>query len=164
MKIWLAAFFAALLFLLAAAAARAEGIDVRVGQKVELRTEALPGRVLPARVAYVSPIVDDKTRTANVRIELDNRRGELRPGQFVTARLIGDTDAVAREVLAVPRRAVQTVDGKPIVFVKDGTRFAERHVELGAAAGDLVEIKSGLGEGDAVAAEGAFLLKSELQR
>jgi cobalt-zinc-cadmium efflux system membrane fusion protein len=139
---------------------------VHVGQKVELRTEALPGQVLAARIAYVSPIVDDKTRTADVRIEYDNHDGKLRPGQFVTARLIGQAPSAARQVLAVPRRTVQTVDGKPVVFVHQpgSDRFVQRHVEIGATAGDLVEIRSGIHEGDEVAAEGAFLLKSELLR
>jgi cobalt-zinc-cadmium efflux system membrane fusion protein len=137
---------------------------VNVGQKVELRTEAHPGEVFYARVGYVTPLIDEKTRTANVRIELENPKGKLRPGQFVTARLVGDVDHAPIEALAVSRRAVQAVDGKQVVFVRSKAGFERRLVEVGVSGGDLVEIKNGVAEGDEVATDGAFLLKSELLR
>lgn len=137
---------------------------VHVGQKAELRTEAFPGEVFNARVAYVNPLIDEKTRTANVRIEFDNPSGKLRPGQFVTAKLLGDPSYAPAEVVSVSRRAVATVDGKALVFVKTERGFEKRAVELGVSGGDLVEIKKGLSEGDEVATDGAFLLKSELLR
>jgi cobalt-zinc-cadmium efflux system membrane fusion protein len=137
---------------------------VHVGQMVELRAEALGPDVLQARVAYVSPLVDEAMRTTHVRIQLDNRQGHLRPGQFVTARLVGDPTHTRNEVLAVSRRAVQTVDGKALLFRKRPGGFERLPVELGASAGDLVEVRSGAVAGDEVAADGAFLLKSELLR
>jgi membrane fusion protein, heavy metal efflux system len=136
---------------------------VRVGQKAELSTEAHPGEVFHARVGYVNPLIDEKTRTAHVRIELDNPGGKLRPGQFVTARLVGD-GASPVEALAVPRSAVQAVEGRSVVFVRGPSGFARRAVELGASGGDLVEIRQGVAEGEEVVTDGAFLLKSELLR
>lgn len=137
---------------------------VHVGQKVEISTEAASG-VLRGAVGYVSPIVDEKTRTANVRISFDNHAGLLRPGQYVTARLLGDPAHAGPPVLVVPRRCLQRVEGKLIVFVRTaGGRFERRTVESGAAAGDLVEVRAGLAEGEEVASDGAFLLKSELLR
>jgi cobalt-zinc-cadmium efflux system membrane fusion protein len=137
---------------------------VRVGQKVELRADAYPGEVFRAHVGWVNPLVDAKTRTANVRIELGNPDGKLRPGQFVTARLLGDANSTPVEVLAVQRKAVATVEGKPLVFVRAGSGWERRSVELGWSAGDLVEVRKGLSVGDEVVSEGAFLLKSELLR
>ncbi|HEX6835495.1 MAG TPA: efflux RND transporter periplasmic adaptor subunit, partial [Polyangia bacterium] len=137
---------------------------VHVGQKVELTTDS-GGGVLAAEVGYVSPIVDDKTRTAHVRIAFDNRAGALRPGQYVTARLLGDPAHATGKVLVVPRRCVQRVEGKLVAFVRgaDGA-FERRTVEAGAAAGELIEVRAGLTEGEEVASDGAFLLKSELLR
>ena len=137
---------------------------VHVGQDVELRTESLPGRVFRARVAYVNPLVDEKTRTANVRIQLDNPKQELRPGQFVTAKLLGDPNHAPREVIAVAREAVQTVEGKRLVFVKKSGGFERRVVDIGASGGELVEIRKGLSDGEEVVSKGAFLFKSELVR
>lgn len=134
-------------------------------QKVVLRTEVYPGKTFPARVAYVGQVIDEKTRTAQVRIEFQNAEGLFRPGQFVTATLVGDPEKTMAEVLAVPRKAVQTLEGKPLVFVAetDGT-FRKRTVELGLSGGGQVEIRSGLAPGERVATDGAFLLKSELLR
>jgi cobalt-zinc-cadmium efflux system membrane fusion protein len=138
---------------------------VHVQQAVDVRTESLPGRIFSAHVAYVEPHVDDKTRTARVRIEMENPFGALRPGQFVSALLRGDPKHSTAPVLAVPRKAVVSVDGKHLVFVKkEADLFEPRHVDLGASGGDLVEIARGLAEGDPVVSEGAFLLKGELLR
>jgi cobalt-zinc-cadmium efflux system membrane fusion protein len=110
-------------------------------------------------------VIDEKTRTAQVRIEFQNAEGLFRPGQFVTATLLGDPARAKTEVLAVPRKAVQTIEGKPLVFVAeaDGT-FSKRSVELGISGGAQIEVRSGLTAGERVATDGGFLLKSELLR
>ena len=137
---------------------------VHADQRAEIRTEVYPGKSFPARVAYVGQIIAEKTRTAPVRIEFDNQEGLFRPGQFVTATLHGDPSRVRSEVLAVPRKAVLTVEAKPLVFVQEGSGFVKRPVELGASGGSLVEVRSGLSVGEKVAVDGGFLLKSELLR
>jgi len=109
----------------------------------------------------VNPLIEEKTRTATVRIEIEHFDGRLRPGQFVTARLVGARRRGEDEVLAIPRGAVQTVEGKATVFRRSGAGFEPVTVELGASSGELVEARSGLAEGDEVAVGGAFLLKSQ---
>jgi membrane fusion protein, heavy metal efflux system len=136
---------------------------VQPGQRVEIHTESFP-EVLDARVEYIHPVIDPTTRTAAVRIEVDNSAGKLRPGQFVTARILGDPKLATEETLAIPRRAVLTLDGKPAVFVKTDAGFERRLVELGPSGGELIAVRQGLKEGEQVATDGAFLLKSELQR
>ncbi len=139
--------------------------SVHKGQKVLLRTEVYPGKTFPARVAYLGQVIDEKTRTAAVRIEFENQDGLFRPGQFVTATLVGDPTRSLTEVLAIPRKAVQTVEGRPLVFVAEGDGFfTKRSVELGISGGGQVEVRSGLSEGERVATDGGFLLKSELLR
>jgi RND family efflux transporter MFP subunit len=140
---------------------------VHIGEQVEIRADAYPAEIFKGRVAYVVPVVDEATRTAKVRIELPNQSGKLSFGQLVTARLVGDPANVATAVLAVPRAAIQRVDGRSVVFVKglgkdDG--FERRVVELGVSTGDQVEVRRGVKVGDLVASDGAFLLKSELLR
>lgn len=137
---------------------------VHADQRAEIRTEVYPGKSFKARVAYVGQVIEEKTRTAPVRIEFDNQDGLFRPGQFVTATLQGDPSRVRTEVLAVPRKAVLTVEGKPLVFVQESSGFIKRSIELGASGGALVEVRSGLSAGDKVAVDGGFLLKSELLR
>ena len=137
---------------------------VHPGQRVNLRTDAAAGEVFKARVAYVDPVIDEKTRTAHVRVEFENAQGKLRLNQLVTARIIGEPGYAGEPVLAVPSGALQRVDGTPIVFVRNSDGFEKRVVEAGASGGDLIEVRSGLKEGEEVAMAGAFLLKSELLR
>lgn len=138
---------------------------VHKDQKVLLRTEVHPGRTFPAHVAYVGQVIDEKTRTAQVRIEFQNPDFLFRPGQFITATLVGDPQRAISEVLAVPRKAVQTIEGKPMVFVAEADgAFSRRNIELGVSGGGQLEVRSGLAAGELVATDGGFLLKSELLR
>jgi cobalt-zinc-cadmium efflux system membrane fusion protein len=139
---------------------------VRVGQAVEASTEPYPGEIFPGRVAYVAPVIDQATRTAKVRVEIENTQGKLHIGQLVNARMVGNSGLMAAPVLTVPRGSIQRVDGKPLVFVKvkGAEHYERRAVELGVSGGDLVEIRSGLRAGEDLASDGAFLLKSEMLR
>jgi membrane fusion protein, heavy metal efflux system len=137
---------------------------VHVGQEVEMRTDALPGETFRGRVAFIVPVIDEATRTAKVRLEFPNPNGALHAGQLVTARIVADPKLATNEVLAVPRSAIEQVEGKTVVFVKAGDAFERRNVLLGTSGGDRVEIRKGLNVGEMVAVDGAFLLKSELLR
>ena len=137
---------------------------VHVGQEVELRTDSRPGELFRGRVAFIVPVIDEATRTAKVRLEFPNPNGILHAGQLVTARILADPKLATSEVLAVPRSAIEQVEGKTVVFVKAGEAFERRNVLLGTSGGDRVEIRKGLSAGEMVAVDGAFLLKSELLR
>jgi membrane fusion protein, heavy metal efflux system len=137
---------------------------VHVGQEVEMRTDARPGELFHGRVAFIVPVIDEATRTAKVRLEFPNPKGALHAGQLVTARIVADPKQAVSEVLAVPRSAIEQVEGKTVVFVQSGDGFERRNVMLGTSGGDRVEVRKGLIAGEVVAIDGAFLLKSELLR
>ena len=137
---------------------------VHAGQEVEMWTDARPGESFRGHVAFIVPVIDEATRTAKVRLEVPNPNGALQAGQLVTARVLADSARDAAEVLAIPRSAVEQLEGKTVVFVKNGDGFERRSVIIGSSGGDRVEIRKGLVPGELVAVEGAFLLKSELLR
>lgn len=139
---------------------------VQVGQPVEVRADARPAELLRGRVTFIVPVIDEATRTAKVRVAFPNPNGALNAGQLVSARIVADPRRVGGEVLAVPRTAIEQVEGKPVVFVERprGDGFDRRNVVTGIAAGESVEIRQGLTSGERVAVDGAFLLKSELLR
>lgn len=138
---------------------------VREGQAVELSTDSLPGERLRANVALIGARIDEQTRTLPVRVEFDNPRNKLKPGMFVTARILGDQKlADGAEVLTVPRKAVQSVDGKSLVFVRSGSGYKKIYIDIGFSDGTDVEVRAGLEGTEEVVTEGAFLLKSELLR
>ena len=136
---------------------------VRVGDTVELSAQVSVDEVLTGTVTYISSVLDPVTRSAEVRVIVPNEKGRLRVGQAVNARI--RPSAASKRALAVPRATIVQVDGKPTVFVAvDDTGVVPRPVELGVQGADLVEIVSGLHEGDKVVIEGVFALKSELFR
>ena len=137
---------------------------VAPGSPVEIQTDARPGVTLRGAVAHVATSVNHATRTARVRVEIDNATGALRPGQFVRARVLGAA-ALARMAVTAPRDAVVQVEGRPAAFVAaGGDEFELRAVELGAVDGDEVEIERGVEAGESLVTRGAFALKSELLR
>ncbi len=138
--------------------------QVAPGSSVEIATDAHPDATLRGTVAHVSTSVNHATRTARVRIEIDNPVGALRPGQFVRARVRRE-GGDARDAITVPRDAVVQVEGRPAAFVAlGGGEFELRVLELGAADGDAVEVLRGVDPGEALVTHGAFALKSELLR
>jgi cobalt-zinc-cadmium efflux system membrane fusion protein len=98
-----------------------------------------------------------------VRISIDNKERLLRPGQFVSARIqSGDPRDVP--TVTVPKGAIQTVDSRAIVFVKEGDKFVARDVKVGRADETQVEVVEGVAEGEEVVVRGGFFLKSQLLR
>ncbi len=131
---------------------------VKVGQGADLSLQAVPGRTFQARVAFIDPVLDPKTRTAKVRLVVANPRGELKPDMFGDAVI----HAGVRKGLTVPLDAVLDSGTRKVVFVALGDgKFAPREVETGPTAGDRVEIRKGLAAGESVVTGAAFLVDSE---
>ncbi|MBU0699792.1 efflux RND transporter periplasmic adaptor subunit [bacterium] len=117
---------------------------------------------IKARISYFAPIVSEETRTAIARAVINNPRGILRPGLFVTGKFAVKEQAVP---IAVPSEAVQKKDGEIIVFIqKQDNEFIARKVEIGLQNNELVEITSGIQEGEKVVVKGNFFLLSELKK
>ena len=125
---------------------------IRPGARVALRGPT--GEAVEGRIRAVSPAIDPKSRTAVIYADLP-APGALRAGMFAEGRLgVG-----AAEVMILPRESVVFRDGFPYVFVLgEGSRVAQRRVEIGPASGDSIELRSGLAAGDRVVAKGAGFL------
>jgi membrane fusion protein, copper/silver efflux system len=132
---------------------------VHVGDRARLAIEGRPDPV-EAAIVFLSPTIDEATRTLKVRFELDNRDGKLRPGAFVTVML----DLHVGSGLAVPESAVIRTGTRNIVFVvhgEQGEHIEPREVVLGPLVGDRYRVESGLSAGEKVATSAQFLLDSE---
>jgi cobalt-zinc-cadmium efflux system membrane fusion protein len=126
------------------------------GQGVEIARGKATER---GRIIFVSPMLDPATRSARVIAEIDNKDGIWRPGTFVTASILIGAKKVG---ILLPRSAVQTIEGVPAVFVKNGDEFEKRSVKLGQQDYTSVEIVSGISAGEQVAIDNTFVLKAEL--
>ncbi len=137
--------------------------QLRVGDGATLTTQADGAAPIEGRIAYVGEVIEEHTRTADVRVEVDNRSRSLRPGQSVVASL--RLMHAAEDALAVPRTAVTFVDGRATVFVAESpTRLVASPVVLGATDGLSTEIVEGLAPGVSVVTEGVLAVKSEFFR
>jgi RND family efflux transporter MFP subunit len=136
---------------------------VTVGTPARIVVPAVANRPLHGRVAYIDPRVDPATRTAKVRVEVPNRESTLRLGMFVE--LTFETGSAGARAV-VPRAAVQSIGSRTVVYVatEDEGRFVERTIQLGAAAGDAVEVVGGLKPGERVVTDGSFYLRAEAGR
>ncbi len=137
--------------------------NIRVGDQVQISAQMNPDEVLTGTVTFISTVLDAASRSAEVRVIVPNETGKLRVGQAVNARI--RPSAARKRGLSVPRTAIVQVDGKPTVFVAvDDTGVVPKAIEVGVQGADVVEVTSGLAEGDKVVTEGVFALKSELFR
>lgn len=130
---------------------------VRVGEKVQVRSGAFEANANGV-VAYVGSLIGEQTRTARARVTLPNPQMAWRPGLFVNVEVLAEEVAVP---VTVASSAIQTVDEKPVVFMKVPGGFVPQPVELGRSDGKRVEVIRGLRAGSSYAAAGSFVVKSE---
>jgi multidrug efflux pump subunit AcrA (membrane-fusion protein) len=135
---------------------------VKLGQEATVTLSYLPGREFRGRVTYIYPNVDEKTRTARVRMEFHNPGYFLKPGMFATLQVISELEPSA---LLIPDMAILRSGEKTTVFVAlDGGKFDPRTVTLGPQAeNDTYQVISGLKEGERIVTSGQFMLDSESQ-
>ncbi|GBQ32851.1 membrane-fusion protein [Gluconacetobacter azotocaptans DSM 13594] len=123
-----------------------------------------PGRdaagQIESRISTIDGTVDVQTRQLLVRSLVDNRARRLRPGMLVTTALFGSTPVSG---VVVPDSALQTVDGRPVIFVRVAPeRYAVRDVRVGPTAEGRIVVTQGLSAGETVVTQGSFALKSQL--
>jgi RND family efflux transporter MFP subunit len=121
---------------------------IKAGQVVEFDVEAFLNRKFKGKIAYVSPAVDQATRTFAVEAMVDNSDRQLKPGFFAKGVVLTSVDV---EVLAVPEDAVSTLAGVSTVYVIENGKARQQQIALGARQNKLVEVTSGL-KGDEVLA------------
>jgi multidrug efflux pump subunit AcrA (membrane-fusion protein)/uncharacterized protein with PIN domain len=135
---------------------------VTLGQEADVSLSYMPDRKFRGRVTYIYPTVDEKTRTAKVRMEFHNPGYLLKPGMFATVELKAE---LATDALLVPDSALLRSGEKNTAFVAlAGGKFEPRTIVLGPRGeGDVYQVLSGLNEGERVVTSGQFMLDSESQ-
>jgi RND family efflux transporter MFP subunit len=131
---------------------------VRVGQPAKVRFDAYPGQTFEGRVTYVYPTLRAETRSGQVRIELANPGGRIKPSMYAQVEL----SAGGSTVLAVPNSAVIDNGTRRVVLIDQGEgRFEPREVKLGARGDEYAAIVDGVKEGERVVVAANFLIDAE---
>lgn len=129
---------------------------VNVGDRARLAIEGEP-TAIEAEVSFLSPTIDEATRTRKVRFEVPNPEGRLLPGAFASVEL----ELHMGKGLAVPETAIIRTGTRAIAFVSHGEHLEPREVTLGPLAGDFYRVEAGLAAGENVATGAQFLIDSE---
>ncbi|CCO23652.1 efflux RND transporter periplasmic adaptor subunit [Maridesulfovibrio hydrothermalis] len=137
---------------------------IRMGMLVDFTTEAYPGKSFQGKVVYIDPVVNEKTRTIRIRLEVPNKGLKLKPGMFVRA--VSQIDKKAETQLVIPASAPLITGKRAVVYIavpgKEGV-YEGREIVLGPKAGDFYVVKYGLAQGERVVTKGNFKIDSALQ-
>lgn len=132
------------------------------GQAVTLTFESLPDTEIRGAVDYIYPTIESATRTARIRMTLDNREGKLKPGAYADIHFNTSEVNDSSQGLAVPSQAIlRDSRGAHVILALGEGRFEPRGVRLGRSANGRTEILRGLSLGDDIVSSGQFMLDSE---
>ncbi|GAF05263.1 efflux RND transporter periplasmic adaptor subunit [Saccharicrinis fermentans] len=136
------------------------------GNKVEFTVQSIPGETFTGKVTFIDPFLDAKTRVANVRVEVDNPKLELKPEMFANG-IIKPKISGGKKDLMIPKTSVLWTGKRAVVYVKVPERehnsFLYREITLGPEAGDFYIVKEGLSEGEEIAVNGVFKIDAASQ-
>jgi Cu(I)/Ag(I) efflux system membrane fusion protein len=133
---------------------------IHVGQIADVNLSYLPNESFKAKLDFIYPTVDSKTRTIKVRFQLDNQNEKFKPGMYANIEL----KIPLGKHLVVPKDAVLLTGERAVVFIYQGDgKIQWRNVTLGIRAGNVIEIKKGIHEGEQVITSANFLIDSESQ-
>lgn len=136
--------------------------NVRAGQSVGISINSYPGKFLNGKINYVYPTLNPQTRSVQVRIEMPNPDGLLKPGMFAKIDLKINPSSSMGKVLAIPTSAVMDAGDRQHVFVRDSEgHLAARQVKLGMRGNGFFEVLDGVREGEQIVVSGNFLIDSE---
>jgi Cu(I)/Ag(I) efflux system membrane fusion protein len=131
---------------------------LHLGQVAEIKIDAYAQEIFSGKVSFIAPVINDKTRTVRVRLELPNKEAHLRPGMYANV-IISD---VMKPALTIPLSAVIDSGTRQVVLVQvaEGS-FQPRYVQLGARNEQYVAVLDGLNESESVVTSANFLIDAE---
>ena len=130
---------------------------LKPGIAADVQLQSLPDEVFKGKVSYLYPMLNDASRTLQVRIELPNKANRLRPGMYANVVFTGQT----HEALSVPTESIIATGKRKIVIVKEANGYQPVEIQTGQERDNCTEILSGLAKGENVVVSGQFLIDSE---
>ena len=126
----------------------------------------MPGRSFTGKVSFIDPIIDDKSRTAGVRVVMANPNGIFKPQMIISGYAAARMKGYENDIV-VPKSAVLWTGKRSVVYVKDEDMsqptFSLREVTLGPSLPDAYVITGGLAEGETIVTNGTFVVDASAQ-
>lgn len=140
---------------------------LKIGDNISFTIPSLPGKSHEAKISFIDPIINDLTRTASVRAQVQNSNYLLKPGMFVNAEINSKrNNSSLNNSLLIPKSAVLWTGLRSVVYVKveeNSSSFEMREVVLGESTGEYYIVKKGLQENEEVVANGVFAVDAAAQ-
>lgn len=139
---------------------------LKIGQMLTIESKAYAGKTIKGKISFIEPTLNTSTRTLKVRVVLDNKNQEFKPGMFVKGKLQNRATSAHQKTLIIPKSAVLWTGKRSVVYVKpdsEKTVFELREVELGNDMGNSYQILSGLQKGDEIVTNGTFTVDAAAQ-
>ena len=139
--------------------------NLEEGQTLDISVNALPNENFNGKISFIDPVLDNNSRTVEVRVVLNNRNNKLKPGMFVKAK-VENAESSTKESLEIPRSAVMWTGERSLVYVKtkeDQPVFEMREVKLGNSSGETYQVIEGLSAGEEIVTNGTFTVDAAAQ-
>jgi Cu(I)/Ag(I) efflux system membrane fusion protein len=138
---------------------------LKEGQKIDIITKAYPDKKFDAKISFIDPVLNSATRTVKVRAVLQNTKGLLKPGMFVTGNL-RLRSKIINDMIVIPESAVLWTGERSVVYVKtdpENPTFAMREIALGDLINEGYIVLSGLDNGEEIVVNGTFTVDASAQ-
>jgi len=139
---------------------------IKQGDKVQFILQSIPGKNFTANISFIAPVIDNLSRVAKVRIELENNSKVFKPGMFATGIVNAKIDRFNGNII-IPRTAVLWTGKRSVIYVKvpgmQMPTFMMREIELGPELGNSFIVLSGLDEGEELVTNGVFSVDAAAQ-
>lgn len=139
---------------------------INKGDQIDFTVQSVPGKQFEAKVSFIDPFINPRTRTAKVRVEINNSEKLLKPEMFVSGKLYSQV-AGNTKPLIIPKSSVLWTGKRSVVYVRvperENPTFIYREIVLGSQAGDSYVVERGLSEGEVIATNGVFKIDASAQ-
>lgn len=139
---------------------------IKKGDHIDFTIQSVPGKAFNGKVTYIDPFIDAQTRVAQIRVELNNPKQQLKPEMFANGILESNIAENTHELL-IPKSSILWTGKRAVVYVKvpgrETASFIYRQITLGAEAGNFYVVANGLSEGEEIATNGVFKIDAAAQ-
>jgi len=139
---------------------------IKKGDVVTFNTTSVPNKTYTAKISFIDPVINPKTRAGSARVEINNSKNQLMPEMFING-ILSVQSTSTNQSLSIPKTAVLWTGERSVVYVKlkntDVPSFEFREVSIGESNGDNYVVLNGIKAGDEIVTNGAFVIDASAQ-
>lgn len=128
---------------------------IKVGNRAEIKINAIPGKTYFGRVIFINPLIEEETKTCRVTVEFPNTDQSIKPGMFATVKI---ESSILKNRVLIPKEALLVRDRRDLVFVAEEDIAKWKYIQIGEQNENFIEILDGVKPGEKVIVDGHYNL------